>query len=405
MHILGWNERLPWEPPGAAAVHLVGLYGKFRLRMRGGEWLLCEAAIVPPGEWHELDFGGEPFAALYIEPNLGAFGALSPLLQNQRAAGRALIGTAPEAALLRCLYEDRLGEVWAGAALDDVLDYSRRRSGAASLDPRLSRSCRLPPRALRRTDAGRRTRPRHRPLLVKVTASFHPGDRGSISPLSRLEPLARGLAGDRQGKQLHHGRTSVRLFRIQRISRANFAGHSVRSRQTDSDRTCDFSSRIRRWGAAQSSCAIRLWTRSDLRARRGRDWTRERATMRGPPALFIPHSASQRQTSVMILLVFVFALASCGAFCADALAQPAQQNQCFSTAETRDKIAAHGLTEPLRSIEKAAAHFQAEALAAKLCRRDDGFVYEISLLRRDGKIVRSLYDAKTGQIIETKAAK
>ena len=124
---------------GAVAVHLVGLYGKFRLRMRGGEWLLCEAAIVPPGEWHELDFGGEPFAALYIEPNLGAFGALSPLLQNQRAAGRALIGTAPEAALLRCLYEDRLGEVWAGAALDDVLDYSRRRSGAASLDPRLSR--------------------------------------------------------------------------------------------------------------------------------------------------------------------------------------------------------------------------------------------------------------------------
>ncbi len=127
--------------------------------------------------------------------------------------------------------------------------------------------------------------------------------------------------------------------------------------------------------------------------------------MRGPPALFIPHSASQRQTSVMILLVFVFALASCAAFCAGALAQPAQQNQCFSTAETRDKIAAHGLTEPLRSIEKAAAHFQAEALAAKLCRRDDGFVYEISLLRRDGKIVRSLYDAKTGQIIETKAAK
>ena len=181
---------------GGAAVHLVGLYGKFRIRIRGGGWLLCQAAILQPGEWRELHFGGEPFAALYIEPNIGAFGAP-----------------------------------------------------------------------------------------------------------------------------------------------------------------------------------------------------------------FIPHSASKRQTSLMILLVFLFAFASFASLCAGASAQPAQQNQCFSTAETRDKIAAHGLSEPLRSIQKAATHFQAEALAAKLCRRDDAFVYEISLLRRDGKIVRGLYDAKTGQIIEPKAAK
>ncbi|MGO9673892.1 MAG: PepSY domain-containing protein [Methylocella sp.] len=107
----------------------------------------------------------------------------------------------------------------------------------------------------------------------------------------------------------------------------------------------------------------------------------------------------------MIILIFSFALASCLGFCVGALAQPAQQNQCFSTAETRDKIAAHGLSEPLRSIEKAAAHFQAEALGAKLCRRNDAFVYEISLLRRDGKIVHGVYDAKTGQIVEPKPAK
>jgi uncharacterized membrane protein YkoI len=107
----------------------------------------------------------------------------------------------------------------------------------------------------------------------------------------------------------------------------------------------------------------------------------------------------------MIALIGYFVLASCLGFCVGALAQPAQANQCYSTAETRDQIAAHGLSEPLRSIQKAAAHFQAEALGAKLCRRDDAFVYEISLLRRDGKIVRSLYDAKTGQIVESKAAK
>jgi uncharacterized membrane protein YkoI len=90
--------------------------------------------------------------------------------------------------------------------------------------------------------------------------------------------------------------------------------------------------------------------------------------------------------------------------CDGARAQPAQQSECYSTAETRDKIAAQGLSEPFRSMQKAAARFEAQALAAKLCRRDDNFVYEISLLRRDGRIVRSLFDAKTGKIIESKSA-
>jgi uncharacterized membrane protein YkoI len=93
-----------------------------------------------------------------------------------------------------------------------------------------------------------------------------------------------------------------------------------------------------------------------------------------------------------------------GWFCGGAKAQPAQEMECYSTAETREKIAAQGLSEPFRSMQKAAARFEAQALAAKLCRRDDNFVYEISLLRRDGRIVRSQFDAKTGKIIESKSA-
>lgn len=106
----------------------------------------------------------------------------------------------------------------------------------------------------------------------------------------------------------------------------------------------------------------------------------------------------------MISLPAALTLISCVGLGASALGQPAQQNQCFSTAETRDTIEANGLAEPLRSMQKAAAHFQAEALAAKLCRRDSSFIYEISLLRRDGKILHSVFDARTGQIIESKAA-
>ncbi len=105
------------------------------------------------------------------------------------------------------------------------------------------------------------------------------------------------------------------------------------------------------------------------------------------------------------LAVICAGLVAGSSFCVGAEAQPAQQLECYSTAETRDKIAAHGLSEPFRTMQKAAARFQAEALAAKLCRRDDNnFVYEINLLRRDGRIVRSLFDAKTGQLIESKKA-
>lgn len=90
--------------------------------------------------------------------------------------------------------------------------------------------------------------------------------------------------------------------------------------------------------------------------------------------------------------------------CDGAKAQAAQQMECYSTAETRAKIAAQGLSEPFHSMQKAAARFEAQALAAKLCLRDDNFIYEISLLRRDGRIVRSQFDAKTGKIIESKSA-
>jgi AraC-like DNA-binding protein len=107
--------------------------------MRGAAWLSCRAAIIPPGAWHELDFGGEPFAALYIEPNLGKLGVLSPLLRNAREAGGALIGDVGEVALMRALYEDRHSAEWTTPALNDLLCFSERRSDPTPIDQRLSR--------------------------------------------------------------------------------------------------------------------------------------------------------------------------------------------------------------------------------------------------------------------------
>lgn len=73
------------------------------------------------------------------------------------------------------------------------------------------------------------------------------------------------------------------------------------------------------------------------------------------------------------------------------------RRQCFSTAQTREKIEAHQLTDPFACMRAAAREHGGEALGARLCRLDDLFVYEISVLRLDGRIVKLLFDAATGR--------
>ncbi len=121
---------------GSAPVYLAGLYGKFRLRVEGGAWRLCRAAVIPPGLEHELDFHGEPFAALYLEPNVGGLDMLAPLLSHGTEADGVLTGGG-KAGLLRDLYEDSRGEQWTGCELDDLLRFSGRRAKATPIDPRL----------------------------------------------------------------------------------------------------------------------------------------------------------------------------------------------------------------------------------------------------------------------------
>lgn len=71
--------------------------------------------------------------------------------------------------------------------------------------------------------------------------------------------------------------------------------------------------------------------------------------------------------------------------------------QCFSTAQSRERIEAHKLVDPFACMRAAAREHQGEALGARLCHLDELFVYEISLLRPDGRILRLLFDAATGK--------
>jgi AraC-like DNA-binding protein len=98
----------------------------------------CRAAIIPPSLLHELDFHGEPFGALYIEPNLGGLNAVRALLNVTGSAQSALLGVCSQIPMLRSLFEDRSSERWAAEALSDLLAFSTRNAGALAFDPRIA---------------------------------------------------------------------------------------------------------------------------------------------------------------------------------------------------------------------------------------------------------------------------
>ncbi|GAC1340053.1 MAG: hypothetical protein NVSMB26_28040 [Beijerinckiaceae bacterium] len=76
--------------------------------------------------------------------------------------------------------------------------------------------------------------------------------------------------------------------------------------------------------------------------------------------------------------------------------------ECFSTNETREKIASAKLAQPLILIRRAAGDMHADAVNSRLCRWNNELVYEISLLRRDGHIVRLLMDATNGKAVDAR---
>ncbi|HEY8006655.1 MAG TPA: PepSY domain-containing protein [Methylocella sp.] len=101
-------------------------------------------------------------------------------------------------------------------------------------------------------------------------------------------------------------------------------------------------------------------------------------------------------------MIFFFVAAVAVYLGLGAAARTEPEHACFSAAETRDKILLHGLFEPFHAMRNAAGRLQAEALGVKLCRRSDELVYELSLLRHDGRVIHVFIDAKTGQAIDSK---
>lgn len=98
------------------------------------------------------------------------------------------------------------------------------------------------------------------------------------------------------------------------------------------------------------------------------------------------------------MLMFMMQAAPSGS----SLVMEAQQRAgaaCLSPSETRAAIARNKLANPMPALRTLARRSQAEPLRSRLCRINERFVYEMTMLRRDGRVVRVFVDAQDGRTL------
>lgn len=77
----------------------------------------------------------------------------------------------------------------------------------------------------------------------------------------------------------------------------------------------------------------------------------------------------------------------------------AARRVCLAPASSRAAILEHRLIEAAAALRSAVNQFGAEALGARLCRADTRYVYEITLLRVDGRVIHVIVDATSGKVV------
>lgn len=81
-------------------------------------------------------------------------------------------------------------------------------------------------------------------------------------------------------------------------------------------------------------------------------------------------------------------------------AVPERRSGCLNEAEIRDEVAARRIVTQMAALRAARAAAGGEAVRARLCHGEDGLVYAITALKRDGKVLRIDVDAATGRVID-----
>lgn len=82
-----------------------------------------------------------------------------------------------------------------------------------------------------------------------------------------------------------------------------------------------------------------------------------------------------------------------------ALATAPRVESCLSPADMREEVGERRVIEPIAAIRAARTVIpRAEIQRASLCKHEDGLVYMLTALRRDGHFVHVIVDARTGKV-------
>lgn len=100
---------------------------------------------------------------------------------------------------------------------------------------------------------------------------------------------------------------------------------------------------------------------------------------------------------VIATSVAAFALALLGA--SFARADVERVRGCVAPSQAHDVLIDQKLIAPFRALGEAARGGQGDAVGVQLCRVGDLYVYDITLLRRDGQVSHALINARKGGLV------
>jgi uncharacterized membrane protein YkoI len=75
---------------------------------------------------------------------------------------------------------------------------------------------------------------------------------------------------------------------------------------------------------------------------------------------------------------------------------------CLSKAEQRAALASHRAISLARAVRAVPKRRKGELLRARLCRRGNSLVYELTMLSRRGKVTVVAVDAANGELIKSR---
>jgi uncharacterized membrane protein YkoI len=96
--------------------------------------------------------------------------------------------------------------------------------------------------------------------------------------------------------------------------------------------------------------------------------------------------------------VLILALALAGA--ATDVAAAADRKACLTPEQRRAAIATHKAVPLTRAMRTVKSRLHGDVVNARLCQREKGLVYVLTVLARDGKVTEAMVDAADGHWLD-----